>query len=93
MQDTERGFVVDWGMFVRYNPIDWGDYADQRPLDSNVFRVFASRDFKIGYAFPEKTGWLCVRLRAKGGERELYGYVLAGSETASALEEVLESVG
>jgi hypothetical protein len=91
MQDTERGFIVDWGMFVRYNPIDWEDYADQRPLEAKVFRVFASRDFKIGYAFPEAAGWLCVRLRTQGSERELYGYVLAGSETALALEEVLDS--
>ena len=91
MQDTERGFVVDWGMFVRYNPMDWVEYADQRPLDAKVFRVFASRDFKIGYAFPDAAGWLCVRLRSQGSERELYGYVLADSETAIALGEVLDS--
>ena len=93
LEDTDRGFVVDWEEFVCYNPIGWGDYVDNRPSGRNQFRVLATIDHRPGYAFPDPAKWLCVHLRSRDDERALYGYAPAGTPLAAKLEEALTDQG
>lgn len=91
VQDSERGFLVDWETFVIYNPVDWDDYLEARPGDPMSFRVYAKLDHNPGYAFADPDEWVCVELTAFGSGEELYGYARRGSETARRLEEELEN--
>jgi len=90
LQDTEKGFVVDWETYVCYNPFDWDEFYKKRPDQALPMRVLATLDHNPGFAFPGEAEWVCVRIIGRDSDEELYGYAPAGSETALRLSEMLE---
>ncbi len=90
LQDTEKGFVVDWETYVCYNPFDWDEFYKKRPDQAWPMRVLATLDHNPGFAFPGEAEWVCVRIIGRDSDEELYGYAPAGSETALRLREMLE---
>jgi len=90
LQDTEKGFVVDWETYVCYNPFDWDEFYKKRPDQALPMRVLATLDHNPGFAFPGEAEWVCVRIIGRDSDEELYGYAPAASQTALRLREMLE---
>ncbi|MFP6872003.1 MAG: hypothetical protein VCA55_00705 [Verrucomicrobiales bacterium] len=90
LQDTGRGFVVDWETYVCYNPMEWDDFYRNRPQKAISFRVLATLDHNPGFAFPGQAEWICIRMIGRDSDEEIYGYVREGTNIALRIQEMLE---
>lgn len=89
LEDTERGFLVDWEEYVRYSPMNWEKFIRSRHSGAINFRVRATLDINPGFAFPEQSEWVCVRISDWKSDTELFGYVPVGTELAKRISDLL----
>ena len=89
LEDSDKGFLVDWEEFVRYSSMDWADFIDVKSQEAIDFRVRATLDVNPGFAFPEREKWVCVRIDDWKSDAVLFGYVIAGTELSERIQKFL----
>ncbi len=80
IEDGEDGILVDWESFVCFQPISPGDYARDRPTKSTSLRAYVSLDYFHSYEFEDREKYASYRLKFRGSEVLLNGYVERGTE-------------
>jgi hypothetical protein len=86
--------LIDWETLVCDQPMPWDEFARERPAGKSMdFRVYVERDAFFSHEFADSGRWLCFRLTAPGGEDSMFGYVLAESDEARKLLEVIQKNG
>jgi hypothetical protein len=85
---------IDWETLVCYQPMPWDQFARERPVGRSLdFRVYVEKDSFFSHEFSDSGRWLCFRLTALESEESMFGYVLAGSEEAKVMLEMLQMQG
>ena len=90
LEDTDRGFLLDWEEFVRYGQMNWDDFVKSDGNDAFYFRVRATLDSNPEFAFPERFEWVCVRISDWKSEEDLYGYVRKDSDIGININKLLD---
>ncbi len=90
LEDTDRGFLLDWEEFVRYGQMNWDDFVKSDGSDPFYFRVRATLDSNPEFAFPERSKWICVRISDWKSEEDLYGYVRKDSDIGVNINNLLD---
>ena len=93
LEDTPKGFRVDWEYFVRYNPMNWTTFVKEAPAPPSVgpmdFRVIARLVPDYRHPFNDKSQYLPVELTTFDNPNELIGYAVRDSELGRTLQEFL----
>ncbi len=42
LEDTPKGFRIDWEYYVQYNPMNWSTFLKEMPAPPMDFRVYAN---------------------------------------------------
>ena len=89
LEDTDRGFLMDWEEFVRFGERNWEDFVESKSTEVSYFRVRGSLDENSEFAFSDSVKWLCVRISDWISNEDLYGYVDRESELGIKIKNLL----
>lgn len=87
---TPAGPKVDVGAFLSWSSENWQDLATGHVTRAAILRAVASRSEYYNYRFSDDKTWSCFRLDSLDGNDPLYGYARRGTNTAKALEMLIE---
>ena len=94
LEDTPKGFRVDWEYFVRYNPMNWTTFVKEAPAPPSVgpmdFRVIARLVPDYRHPFNDKSQYLPVELTTFDNPNVLIGYAVRDSDLGRTLATFLE---
>ena len=85
-------FKVDWESFVGASDMGWPEFKKERPVRSQLFRVFAQFDDYYNYEFSDEKKLLSVHLTSPDGLYFIYGFCERGSVVGRTLE-TLQAAG
>ncbi len=80
IEDGEEGVLIDWESHECFQPVSIEDYVRDRPTDPVSLRVYVSDDYFHSYEFQDKTEYASYRLKFRGSDAVLNGYVKRGTE-------------
>jgi len=90
LEDTDRGFLMDWEEFVRFGEKNWDDFIESKSTEVSIFRVRCTLDTNPEFAFPDRSKWLCVRISDWISNEDLYGYVERKSDVGVRIAKLLD---
>ena len=90
LEDTPKGFRVDWEYYVQYNPMNWSTFLKEAPAPAMDFRVYANIAPDYRHPFTDESRYLGVNLMTLNDTSEIMGYAERNSELGKRLEEFLK---
>ncbi|MGI9241826.1 MAG: hypothetical protein ACR2RV_13570 [Verrucomicrobiales bacterium] len=91
LEDTPKGFRIDWEYYVQYNPMDWSTFLKEAPADAMDFRVYANLVPSFRHPFTDESRYIGVLLMTLNDTSEIMGYAERNSELGIRLEEFLKN--
>ena len=89
LEDTPKGFRIDWEYYVQYNPMDWSTFIEEAPAPAMDFRVYANLAPDYRHPFTDEQRYIGVNLMTLNDTSEIMGYAERNSELGKSLQKFL----
>ena len=89
LEDTPKGFRVDWEYYVQYNPMNWSTFLKEMPAAPMDFRVYANLAPDYRHPFNDESRYIGVNLMTLNDTSEIMGYAERNSELGKRIERFL----
>ncbi|MFT5854602.1 MAG: hypothetical protein ACI8XO_001846 [Verrucomicrobiales bacterium] len=90
LEDTPKGFRVDWEYHVQYNPMDWSTFIKEAPTPPMDFRVYARIVPDNRAPFTDEERYLAIELMTLNDTSVIIGYVERANELGKRMQAFLK---
>lgn len=89
VEETAKGFKVDWESFVAYSEMPWDKLRESKPRTPVLLRAIVRRSGYYNFDFPSEDTHRCFQIYDEARENVIYGYIRRGSDVEKKMEEIM----
>lgn len=89
VEETAKGFKVDWESFVAYSEMPWDKLRESKPRTPVLLRAIVRRTAYYNFDFPSEDTHRCFQIYDEARDNVIYGYIQRGSEVDKKMEEIM----
>lgn len=89
VEETPKGFKVDWESFVAYSEMPWDKLRETKPKSPVLIRAIVRRSNYFNFDFPSEDSHRCFQIYDEARDNVIYGYIQRSTEVDKKIDEIM----